>query len=91
MPMPQVKGGSERNEVKKLTVDELTRRAFIWAEQDRAAMVNCWPPVSPERQEAKDECDQLHKYRVKRWGRTKLEAAMDGAVSKDVREMKGTK
>lgn len=66
---------------RKLTVDELTRLAFVWAEQDRNAMADAWPAGSDERKEAEAECRQLRDHRMKRWGRTKLEAVMDGAKS----------
>lgn len=63
-----------------MTIDELTRRAFIWAEQDRDAMYHAWPVGSKERRRAKSERDQLRRYRLKRWGRTQLESALAGAV-----------
>lgn len=59
---------------KSLRVDELTRLAFVWAEQDRAALANAWPQGTPERAEAESQYQQLKAYRMKRWGRTKMEA-----------------
>ncbi len=55
---------------KKLPVRELTRLAFVWAEQDRDSIADCWPPNSPERAEAENESRQLRAYRMKKWGRT---------------------
>lgn len=55
----------------KLSFDELTRLAFVWAEQDRASLADCWPPGSNERANSKSQYDQLKAYRLKRWGRTK--------------------
>lgn len=58
--------------MKKLPVDELTRLAFVWAEQDRLSLADAWGmDKSPEGREAMSEAAQLRKYRMKRWGRTK--------------------
>ncbi len=70
--------------MKKLRVDELTRLAFIWAEQDRDAMADAWPKGSVERAEALAVLKQLRDYRMKRWGRTRLESILSEAVSRRV-------
>lgn len=72
-------------DMKKLKIDELTRLAFIWAEQDRAAMADAWPRGSPERAESQNQRDQLHNYRVKKWGRTVLETVMSNAKAQTIR------
>jgi len=59
--------------------DALTRRAFVWAEQDRQSLAECWPLGSKERREALRQADRLRRYRMAHWGRTKLEAALDGS------------
>lgn len=56
------------------SVDELTRLAFIWAEQDRAAMIDAWAKDTPERAKATNQRNQLRAYRLRRWGRTEMEA-----------------
>jgi hypothetical protein len=61
-------GCSLERMVRRLNVDELTRLAFVWAEQDRAAMADAWPYGSDEHEEAKSEYQQLKAYRLKRWG-----------------------
>lgn len=67
--------------MKRLTVDELTRLAFIHAESDRQDFANCNPEGSVEREEALKFVKQAHAYRMKRWGKTKLEAALENATS----------
>lgn len=59
-----------------MSVDELTRLAFIWAEQDRSAMAEAWPAGSKERVKAWAHVKQLRAYRIKRWGKTKMETIM---------------
>lgn len=56
--------------LKKLSVDKLTRLAFIYAEQDRRAFADSWPPGSKEALEAESVANQLRAYRQKRWGKT---------------------
>lgn len=67
----------------KLAVSELTRLAFLWAEQDRQGLVEAYPRNSTEPAvvEARNMVNQLRAYRLKRWGRTQHEADMDTAVS----------
>lgn len=60
--------------MRKLIQDELFFLAFVCAEQDRFALVDAWPKGTPERAKAQSEYDQLRAYRLKRWGKTKLEA-----------------
>jgi hypothetical protein len=62
--------------VRRLNADELTRLAFVWAEQDRAALADAWPYGSEEHEKAKSEYLQLKAYRLKRWGRTQTEAIL---------------
>jgi hypothetical protein len=66
--------------VKKLTVDELTRRAFIWAEGDRESFALCCKKGSAERENAASEARQLREYRIKKWGSTALEQAIAEAT-----------
>lgn len=74
--------------MKRLSVDELTRRAFIWAEQDRAGLADSWPVGSRERKKAQDQYEQLKAYRTKRWGRTKMEAILSTATTVGVFDLK---
>lgn len=67
--------------MKKLTEDQLFFLAFICAEQDRKGLVDAWPKGTKEREKAQAEYDQLHAYRVKRWGATKFETMEAGAKS----------
>jgi len=74
--------------MKKLSVDELTRLAFVWAEQDRAALADCYHGVGPEAQEAYGHAKQLKEYRLKRWGKTRLEKMIKlTPASKNIREL----
>lgn len=52
------------------TVNELTRLAFVWAEQDRASLADCWPIGCAEHEKAATEAGWLREYRLKRWGKT---------------------
>jgi hypothetical protein len=67
-----------------MKIDELTRLAFVWAEQDRAALADAWPKGSPERKKAASQADELRRYRLKRWGNTRLENLLDRATSKSI-------
>lgn len=71
--------------MKKLTVEELTRRAFIWAEGDRESFSQCWPDGSSEKLEATDMARQLREYRMKRWGATAVETSISKADTMDAR------
>ncbi len=54
----------------KIPTRELIRLAFIWAEQDRDALAECFNPGTKERAEHRAEAAQLLAYRQKRFGRT---------------------
>ncbi len=64
-----------------MSVDELTRLAFVWAEQDRASLADAWPRGSKERAAARAEYDKLKAYRTKRWGRTRGDALYENTKS----------
>lgn len=70
--------------MKRYSIDELMRLAFIWAEQDRDAMADAWPRASAESKHAAFQALQLRNYRLKHWGRTKLEADLAGAKSRRI-------
>lgn len=74
---------------KKFTLEELTRLAFIYAEQDRQAMVSAWPEGTPEHEYAMCEFAQLRAYRMKRWGKTQFESDTEGLKSIPIKEIKG--
>lgn len=63
----------------KLTDDELIRKAFIWAEQDRVSYADCWEKGSLERKEVEAQYVQLRAYRMKHWGKTKIESVLENA------------
>lgn len=65
-------------------MDELTRLAFIFGQQDREAMAEAWPSGSPERAEADALAKEMETYRKRKWGRTKLEAVLAGAKTVNV-------
>ncbi len=73
--------------MKKMSVDELTRRAFMWAEQDRWSLAECWPIGSPERAEAESDYQQVRNYRLKKWGKSKMEAILEETPSKSINEI----
>ena len=62
----------------KHTVDELTRLAFLYAEQDREST------GTPEGAEL---AAQFKAYRLKHWGRTAFEEAMEAAKSISIPEV----
>jgi len=68
----------------RFPVDELTRLAFIYAEQDREAFVEACGN-QPEGKEAAELVKQLRKYRTKRWGKTQYESDIENADVLDVR------
>jgi len=74
---------------KKFTVDELLRIACIRAEQDTEALLdahsNC--PDDPLVATETEYLKQLKAYRMKRWGRTKLEVTMSEMKSVPVQEI----
>lgn len=57
----------------KIPVNELIRRALVYAQCDREAYADAHPKGSPERIEASDEAQQLYAYRIKKYGPTKGE------------------
>ena len=65
-------------------VDELTRLAFIWAEQDRRSLAECWPAESKERRQCGKEAEALRNYRLKKWGRTKLEVILEDPTVRSI-------
>lgn len=79
---------------KKLSVSELTRLAFIYAEQDREAYLDAWRGVTDAdgkkiKEDTASLIKQLRDYRCKRWGRTKLETLLSTAKPVDVLKKKG--
>lgn len=65
-----------------MTVDELTRLAFIYGEQDRATLLDAYANCTSEADEAlkkelRDLIKRMHDYRVNRWGRARLEEMVD--------------
>lgn len=81
---------SKDAKVKRLPVDELTRLAFVWAEQDRSSLADAWPAGSPERAKCESQYQQLKAYRTKRWGRTRQEQIFETAKPVNVNDLKAS-
>ena len=75
----KTKTATRGESVKKLPIDELLRLACIYAETDREEYQRSIEGAGMEDEKAKTAAflKQLREYRLKRWGRTSLEAAMD--------------
>jgi hypothetical protein len=71
----------------KLSVSELLRLACIYAEDDRQGFADAYAKDTPERAEALDLVRQLRAYRLKRWGKTKLESALESGTPTPVAEI----
>lgn len=74
----------------KLKVDELLRLACIYAETDRQEFLDCIAHCKEDAdtiEETKDFLSQLRAYRLKRWGKTKLEAATERMTAVQVAEI----
>ena len=71
---------------KKYTVDELLRLACIYAQQDRETLAGCCAEDDPAGIEARNLAQQIAAYRLKRWGKTKLESVMETMVNVPVQE-----
>lgn len=78
---------AKKKKSKRIPVDELTRLAFIYAQQDREAMLSCVSESSDEYKKVEELVEQLRNYRLKRWGRTKFECDFDNARSVSVVEL----
>lgn len=81
------------SEPKKLTVDEMTRLAFVYAEQDRIGLLDAYSGCdSAEDVQFKAELraliKQMREYRVKRWGKTQFEQITEGAKAVDALTLK---
>lgn len=68
-PQPTRPGLPERRK-RKIPVDELTRLAFWFAEQDRYTAWDSMSADDPCRSDVYELYVQLRTYRLKRWGRT---------------------
>lgn len=77
---------------KKLSVSELLRLACVYAELDREswlhAMANCrGPEDAAEVSRIEAFVAQLREYRLRRWGKTRLEAVLEEANAVDVADV----
>lgn len=74
---------------KKLPIGELLRLACIYAERDQLAYIDAWGDCGEDDSvmEAKAFIKQLRKYRIKRWGSTQLERALQQAEMVRVSEL----
>ena len=70
----------------KVSEEELFRLAFLFAEQDRASFVQCYPENSrdPYCVKARRLVKQLREYRLRRWGKTRFETEMETAKTINV-------
>jgi hypothetical protein len=74
----------------KLSVDELLRLACVFAEMDREEYLRCVAnggPDSPEYVETAEFLKQLRAYRMRRWGKTHVEKAVESGVSVPVNKV----
>jgi hypothetical protein len=67
---------AQRSSDERLSVSELTRLAFIHAEQDAWGLVEAWKGA-PEAAQFENLAKQFYAYRMKRWGKTEHEARME--------------
>lgn len=80
---------------KKLTVDEMLRLACCYAERDQeaflAAMDNCRGRAEDDEIIARAEefIKKVRAYRLKRWGKTRLEALCDDAKPTGIQVVAG--
>ena len=65
----------------KLSVSELLRLACVYAESYEEGFADAVGRDTDEGREAVEYVEQLRAYRMKRWGKTKLEAYMDRCES----------
>ena len=75
----------------KLSVSELLRLACIYAERDQEELLCAHEHLDDEeservKQEIRDFLAQLRYYRLKRWGKTRLEKWMDDAKPVSIKE-----
>jgi hypothetical protein len=71
---------------KKWTVDEMTRLAFVCAEDDRRSMAEAQGDTEYGR-ECTELADAMYAYRMKRWGKTGIEAATENATLVSIRDL----
>ena len=77
----------------RMSDDELLRRACLYAERDQEAFVEAYAHMlnDPAAKKAISFLRQLRAYRLKRWGRTKLEKLMGEADSVPIGKITGRK
>lgn len=63
--------------MKKLKIDDLIRIAFKIAEDSQRDLVDCFSEKDSQRRIEEDLLKQIHNYRMKKWGKGKLEKMMD--------------
>lgn len=76
--------------MKKYPINELIRLAMIDAEGWQTELAQANHPGTTERKEAEELAAQYRAYRMRRWGKTRLEAAtekMKPATINELREM----
>ena len=63
-----------------MKTSELLRKACIYAEQDRLGLIDVYSgnPEEPVVADAFQFLKELKAYRIKRWGKTKLEVELEG-------------
>lgn len=74
-------------------VGELMRLAFLYAQQDREGFLDAIrnSGMDDEERETRALIKELRQYRLKRWGKTKYEAAIEKAPSKTIDEIRKMK
>jgi hypothetical protein len=71
----------------RLTIDELTRLAFIYGEQDRMGLADACGFDTRDGKRALSVAKQMRAYRMKRWGKTALEATMGTVKSVSISDI----
>lgn len=71
---------------KKYTVDELTRLAFVHAEDDRRSMADAQGDNEYGREQL-ELAEAMYRYRMKRWGKTQGEVDLEGCTLVDIRDI----
>ncbi len=74
----------------KLPVSELLRLACIYAEADRTEFLACNRHDPEQFAKTREFLAQLRAYRLKRWGKTRLEQAIEEMTPTPIERLKPT-
>lgn len=71
----------------KLKINELTRLAFIYAEQDRRSLGDAYSEGSEERKQYYELAEQFRQYRLKKWGKTEGDVLDESSKQIDINRL----